>query len=236
MAPDPYAADRDRSRGWLAAPLVSITLLLGLTADRVLLHLPTGDPGLYHEQVRQVAAAVPREFGDWRGADVEVPASAVAMLRPNVILGRRYVQARSGTRVDLMFVHCRDARDVGGHYPPVCYPSNGWRTVEGATRPRDFRVDGLDLPCTEYRFSWPDPMQPREVVVVNFILRPDGIDRDVDSLREAAYDPRRKVYGGGQVQVVFGGTLPEAERDRVFAEVVRACLPAVREVISGAAR
>mgnify|MGYP007071125856 CR=1 FL=1 len=29
-------------------------------------------------------------------------------------------------QVNVAVVQCRDARDMGGHYPPICYPGQGW--------------------------------------------------------------------------------------------------------------
>ncbi len=227
--------DRGRRRigEWLG-PLLCLLLLGGLTADRRLYHMPVGDPGPYHARIRAAVQAIPANLDGWEGIDETVPPSAVELLRPNVILGRRYVNPRTGQWAKLMIVHCRDARDMGGHYPPVCYPSNGWTPDPGGTRERTWTIGGLRIPGMEYAFHTGGFPRTSSIIVYNFILRPDGlIERDIRGLVEAAYDPRKKLFGAGQVQVLFEASTPEASREKIFEILIRGCLPAIREILSG---
>ena len=123
---------------------------------------------------------------------------------------------------------------MGGHYPPVCYRANGWVLTEGGMREHDWKVGGMDIPGKEYIFRSGDFEDQSTIVVMNFILRPDGlIERDVYGLRQAGYDPRKKPFGGGQVQLLLDSRVEASVRDQVFETIIEACLPAIREIISG---
>jgi hypothetical protein len=216
----------------MIAPAVCALLLCGLTADRIMYHLPAGDPGPYHERIREAAEHIPYQVGDWIGTDEEVPKSAIALLKPNVVLGRRFENVRTGQHVSMLLVQCRDARDIGGHYPPRCYPSHGWRQDEAI--PRDWVVEGETFPGMEYRFSYDRLGVPSEIVVYNFIIRPGGaIERTTRGLREAAADRRKKLFGGGQFQLVFQGDTTHSQRDEILAELLPIVLPVIFEIRSG---
>src|SRR6185437_11848693 len=72
----------------------------------------------YHQRIRAAAEALPMNIGSWRGQDAPVTAGAVALLHPNVIVSRRYLDPASGRAVNFLLVQCTDARDILGHYPP----------------------------------------------------------------------------------------------------------------------
>lgn len=219
---------------WLVAPAICLLLLSGVAVDRMMFHLPVGDPGPYHARVKEAIDSVPRSFGDWVGKDEPVPQAATELLRPNTILARKYVNRRTGARASLMIVHCTDARDIKGHYPPVCYPANGWEAARGEPEPRNWNVNGLEIPGREYVFYSGNFTTDSGIVVYSFILRPDGaIDRDMRGLGRTAYDPRLRPYGGGQVQVLFDQSVARDARDEAFAELIAACLPAIRTVLNG---
>ena len=78
--------------------------------------------------------AAPYRIGQWIGEDVAVPPAALEILQTNAILSRRFRHLTSGINANLLVVHCSDARDMQGHYPPVCYPANGWILPEGGGR------------------------------------------------------------------------------------------------------
>ena len=64
----------------------------------------------------------------------EVPPEAQELLRPNAIFSRRF-QRPGEIGVHVLVVHCSDARDMIGHYPPICYPSSGWVSTITGNRP-----------------------------------------------------------------------------------------------------
>jgi uncharacterized protein DUF3485 len=232
MAPDEHRF-RHRPKRFVA-PVICLLLLSGLATDRILFHLPVGDAAPYHDAVREAVLAIPTEIGDWVGEDVPVQAEATKMLRPNVILSRRFVNRKTGVATTLLIVHCKDPRDMGSHFPPVCYPSSGWELPDGCTVERDWQVEDLTIPGKEYTFESGRFDRTTRLIVYNFVLRPDGlIERDVSGLREAGYDARKKPFGGGQVQLVFEGQTTEEEREQALQGILAGCLPAIRRVIAG---
>src|SRR5688572_8658902 len=106
----------------------TVLVLLALLGDRALLRMAPAETEPYHAAVRAAVAAIPQVSGNWVGKDVPVPDAAVQMLHPNVIFSRRYQNLSTNETVAVLLVHVRDARDVLGHYPPVCYPGQGWMT------------------------------------------------------------------------------------------------------------
>jgi hypothetical protein len=73
-------------------------------------------------EIRQTMERLPFFVGDrWVGEDLLalLAPEAQELLRPNAIFNRRYEQGRQRW-VHVLIVHCSDARDMIGHYPPVC--------------------------------------------------------------------------------------------------------------------
>ena len=62
----------------------------------------------YHRRVREAAAAIPRHIDGWVGEDTPVPAQAIRVLDPNVIISRRYLNVETkyipGTDGQTVFV------------------------------------------------------------------------------------------------------------------------------------
>jgi hypothetical protein len=213
-------------------PVIGLCLLAGIWADRRLFHLPVGDPGAYHAFVRAVADHLPYRTGAWVGTDEEMPPSAIAMLKPNLLLCRRFRNTASRETATFMIVQCRDARDMGGHYPPVCYPAHGW-TLQG-TQVRHLRVHGTPIPVSVYRFVRESIEDYAEIVIYNFFVRPDGsLESGRGGVREAASNPRMKPFGAGQVQLMFGPTMPAARRDEIFRLLVGNAFPVVDAIRKG---
>jgi uncharacterized protein DUF3485 len=187
------------------------------------------DVALHHERVRRVAdSAIPYSMGDWIGRDVEPAPSAVALLRPNVLLDRQYVNVATGEVATLVFVQCSDARDLIGHYPPKCYPAHGW-TLEDA-RPRTWNVGGREIPGMRYRFRGLAGRQSA-MVVDNFMVLPTGdVGRDMDAVDAVARDVRLRELGAAEVQVVTGVDTTDERRDEVVRELVAGMLELIATV------
>ena len=116
--------------------LLSILGLLVLSGFGYVQHgrvslLNDADLTAYHDSIRKVANNIPYVVGDYVGQDIPIPQGAIELLKPNVIISRRYSNLNNGATVDLLFVHCKDAQDMLGHHPPVCYPAHGWSTARG---------------------------------------------------------------------------------------------------------
>ena len=218
----------------IGAPVVCVGLLSAMTVQRSM-YASAEDVAPYHAHIREVVEQVPAEFGDWKGTDEPVPPAAVALLKPNVILSRRYVNETAGRRVDLLIVHCRDARDIAGHYPPICYPSHGWQEV--SREMGDWTIDDQHVGATVYRFGRDVAGQPVRVVVVNLIVLPDGtMARDMQAVRAQAADYRSHFYGAAQVQFVFPATVGNDDREQTVQELLELIRPVLAAVGQGVVR
>jgi hypothetical protein len=194
--------------------------------------VPPEDVAPYLGQVQSAATKLPLRIGDWVGENIDVPQAAIKILRPNVIISRRYTNFVTGSTANVLLVHCSDARDLMGHYPPVCYPNQGWK-MENAT-PRQWRVEGLDglVDGKQYRFR-----RSRDDVggltIQNFMMLPNGrTGRDMDAIHKSASTDQH-FYGAGQVQVITQSGMPEEERDRVVQDLVQGHLPVISAVLKG---
>jgi hypothetical protein len=209
-------------------------LLLGAAAERLSLR-PPADATPYHDEVRAAAKALPMRVGDWVGTDVEQPQAAVRLLRPNVIFCRRYDNMSSDDRQEATFllVQCPDARDLVGHFPPICYPNQGWKLL-GAT-PTDWTVGGVTVHGTRYEFL--RPSGGAAVIVRNFMILPDGrFAPNMDAVDEASKNVDRRFYGAAQVQVTMDSSIPEQQRNAVFNALVAGNWPVIEAIRSGAKR
>lgn len=214
-------------------PGVTVFLLAGLTADRVLFHMPPPSAEPYHARVRAVAAeSTPRRLGAWVGTDCPLPRAAVALLKPNAALSRRYEDSLTGRRVTFLLVQCSDARDVLGHYPPICYVQQGW-TLR-ASEPRDWQAEGLGIRGTRYEFTSARMERPEVVTVLNFMVLPDGTTcRDLEGVTHSAQDPAKKFFGAAQVQLVCDGAVSAAECDELVTLFAGAHRPVLEAIMSG---
>lgn len=218
--------------GRLLAPALTLVVLGGLVAEQLSYAAPE-DADAYHQQVREAVERIPYEIGDWSGTDVDVPPAAVKLLDPNALCSRRYENPKTHQSVNLLIVHCRDARDMGGHYPPVCYPAHGWvlrqtREVLWEVNPR------MLVPAAEYEFSMWLPSRSRTTWVVNVLVLPDGtMTRDMSPVRSAAADYRTHFFGAGQIQLAFGERIRASERERIFKTFISAIEPVIEAIRRG---
>lgn len=213
-----------------AAVCLSLALLAGAGVDRVR-RMPPADAGTYHRRVRELAARAPTQIGDWVGQDSSVPPAAIAMLRPNVILSRRFTHRVTGRSASFLLVQCQDARDMYGHFPPVCYVNQGWRKT--SAEPRDWAVGGLTVCGTEYEFAYSTFDQFSAIAIADFMMMAGGqVVRDLDGVNAAAADARRRFYGAGQVQVICDANVPRAERDEVVEQLVAGHRPILEAILA----
>jgi hypothetical protein len=215
---------------WLA-PVLTV-LALGAMAAQPMLHGKPADADAYHARVKAAESSVPLKIGEWEGKDIAVPEAAVHLLRPNVMISRRYRNMRTGLIVELLFTQCEDGRDLAGHYPPNCYPGNGWQLL--AKQPTTWEVEGKNYSGVEYEFTKNGSMQRGHIFAANFLMMPDGaIVPDMAGFQRLAYDYHKHYYGAAQIQVVCDGdTLPEDRRAEVTM-LVRACHSLIEAIGSG---
>jgi hypothetical protein len=204
------------------AVCVSLLLIAAVTGARALVYAAAPDAEPYHAAVRDAARQAPLKIGDWIGRDIAVPRGVMTVLQPNVILSRRFYNAKTEQQVSVLIVQCADARELLGHYPPNCYRSQGW--MQQSAKPRDWRIDGLALSGVEYQFATgASSKAANEVFIENFMVLPDGSTcRDMKGVNAAAKDFRRRDFGAAQFQLVSNASMTPQERQDVWEQVVRA--------------
>lgn len=187
-----------------AAPWLSILLLVGLAFA-----LPPSIPVDGSAEVRQAEVAravddVPWLIGRWVGEKAPVPREAQELLRPNKIFSRVYRTAR-GPQVHVLLVHCSDARDMLGHYPPNCYPSSGYLPVDpGLEENVSLDAAGRLIPVHTYAF---ERMRGRTEVerirVFNAFILPDGtVSRNIDDINRQSERAPIASLGVAQLQII----------------------------------
>ncbi len=214
----------DRASFWsLAIALIVLALLFVEGLFR-----PTAtDAEPYHQRTREVIEAFPFEIDSWVGVDVPQPTAAVTLLKPNAILSRRYRSPHSRYDVTLLIVQCRDASDMQGHYPPLCYPSNGWTKV--SSEQKDWRTGDMLIQGTQYQFSRIISRRPAETVIANFMILPDGTTaRGIEAVNKAAASYQRQFYGAAQVQILCDAVMPVEERQKAVNTFLQAIEPLIR--------
>jgi hypothetical protein len=219
---------------WVPAVSLSVTLLvlLALAGDRAFLRTSPAEADDYHAAARAAIEALPVTNGQWVGVDVPVPVAAVKMLHPNIILSRRFTNIATDESVSFLLVQVRVARDTLGHYPPICYPGQGWK-IQSA-EPVDWNGAGRIVHGTEYIFTRGDEAGNARLVVDNFLMLPDGQTcRDMDAVEQAAQDRKRKFFGAAQIQVVHGGDVSARRRHQIVDSFVRYAEPAFEAISSG---
>lgn len=226
-------SSKSKNMNWLhsRAPLLAVLLMLMMGAASFV-RPGRGDALPYHRRVADAAGTIPQRIGDWVGTDVEAPREAIKLLNPNVLRSKRYINDATNETATLLFVHCKDAGDMAGHYPARCYPTQGWLQVE--REPKDWHIAGLTIQGSEYVFSLLRPEGAIRMVVDNFIIMPDGRTlRDIAGVYEAAADYKTHFYGAGQVQMLTDARMSASRRDEVFHELVGANMTFVEAVRSG---
>jgi hypothetical protein len=205
-------------------PVIATVVLLAGVGAASLAKPDPADADPFHAQVRQAVDAAPLRFGEWTGRDVPLPEAAIDLLRPNALLSRQFTSSQTGESFQWLVVQCRDARDLGGHYPPRCYPANGYSPV--SDRPTRWQIAGLELPGTAYRFSHGPVLDESYLDVLHFMVLADGsVVRDMDAVRHAGGDYVTRHYGAAQVQLVTDGTVPAERQRQMLADVVAAHQP-----------
>ena len=215
----------------LVPPLITLGLLTALIVEGALRTSPaTAEP--YHQHIAEVAATLPYQANSWVGQDVPVPSAATELLRPNVIISRRYQNVRTGHTASLLIVQCRDSRDMLGHYPPVCYPGIGWTLVSKTER--EAEATNAVYPAMEYEFARTTAGQLVRTTVIDFMITPDGrVVRTMDELRFAARRQSTRYYGAAQVQLIFDPNTPDPERAQAIKSLLDAADPILQYVKSG---
>jgi hypothetical protein len=214
-------------------PVLSIALLGGIVLENHR-HVTPADAEPYHARAKAAVNSIKYSIGYWTGKDDEVPPAAQQLLRPNAVLSRTYIDngfgPTRGRHASLLIVQTRDTRDMGGHFPPICYVTHG-DTMTGATA-RTFNVDGISIPGYEYEFQrTTNGVTARNTVFNFFIIPKQGFCPDMTGIRKAAENYQQRVYGAAQFQLVMSSDLSADERDSVFATLVGAQGSVIRTLL-----
>lgn len=195
-----------------AAPLISLAAALIL--PKLLPHDSAGADydGAALAAVAAAVESVPYRVDEWVGRDVPIPETARRLLRPNAMLSRRYVHLTTGRRIDFSIVHCSDSRDMLGHYPPACYPANGWLSTSNYVDEVDVNHGSAvtlawndqSIPARMYHFSrGTDAANESHIRIFNFFVLPDGtVTRDVEDVGLRVNWLGARVQGVAQIQIL----------------------------------
>jgi hypothetical protein len=214
------------------APILAVVCLAGVASGKAWVRAPIAEVDAYHALMAKAAAGIPYSVEDWVGTDSDVPLAARALLKPNAMVSRRYTRVGAGESASLLFVQCRDASDLLGHFPPICYPAHGFVLV--STEDRDWLVGERAVHGKRYKLQRKDRGGQDGIVVDNFMILPDGsIARDMDRVTVSAQDVRQRYFGAAQIQVLTDEGMAPERRDAVFRTLVEGCLPAIRSMHAG---
>lgn len=203
-----------------ASIFATLLVFAGLLVDKTFLQQSEVVADEYHAEMKAVADGLPRYFGDWLGDDIPVPPGAIKILKPNVIISRRFQNIRTGETVNYLFVQTKDARDILGHYPPVCYPAQGWTLDEVA--PGDWAAEEGVATGTSYVFSREELEGSNGLKVDNLLLLPDGsFCRNMDAVENNAQDRLRKAFGAAQIQLVYSDSVSGERQKEITEEFLR---------------
>lgn len=210
------AAQRSSIPAWVA-PALTVALLGGIVGfDKLRVDPADAEPFL--QKTAAAIAALPKDHGAWHTA-LEIPLGddERRLLDVNASVHRAYVNVQTHQSAEVLLVQCRDARAMQGHFPPVCYPSNGCklRQLGGV---QEWSIGPRKVPGVEYEIVKPDG---QAYIVRDFFVLPNGrYATDMTSVIAAAKNYQELVYGGAQLQVLFRATVPPAERDAIFSDVL----------------
>ncbi len=207
--------------------------VVGVSALEMTARPSAGDAEPFHAAAAEAIKAIPTEFGDWVATEIPVPQSAQALLKPNALLSRGLSNRATGEQMSLVLVQCRDTRDMAGHYPPICYPGQGWIEQE-ERREVELSIGSRSVKAMRYGFIRSGFDRERTLVVYNFFAVPgQGTPKDMDTIRRAASDYAARPFGAAQIQVVLPRPLDPPEERRLVESALDP-LSAVVDLLSDA--
>lgn len=187
----------------------------------------------FQSQVRNAAENLPARSGPWVSTDIKPTEGAVRLLRPNVLLQRRWTNLDTNITAEVLLVHCGDARDMLGHYPPVCYAGQGWQLTgkeEWSTT-----IDGKSYHLPEYDFVTSHGTAVEGRLVRDGMMLPGvGLGHDMDDVMQASRNVERRALGAGQFQVIFDRRVPADVRQKATDELLAIYRPVFEVIVKGA--
>ncbi len=205
----------------LGAPLIALLVLAGMAVEAYMYRPMPSDTKPYHAYIKEADTPewMPKDIkieglGTWVGHDSEISPAAYKLLRPNVHVQRAfrfepdgepdsgYAGPARGEQVSFLLVQSKDTRDINGHYPPICYPGQGYVIDKKRSGEVRYEIDGEVFHCTRYYFVGSRNFQRANLVVDNFIVSLGGIYPNMEEVEYRTGDYLTRFYGAAQVQVV----------------------------------
>lgn len=208
-------------------PALASLLVAAAAAVENASHPTSRDADEFHASVRQAIERIPMQIGEWSGTDIPLPGAAQALLQPNATIARRYIHEPTGLSASLLVIQCRDTRDMSGHYPPNCYPGQGWLEAT-PVRLDTTSIAGLTIPIAVYHFE-KRAFDRRSGLEIHdfFVLPRRGLASDMASVRKSAADHLRRHLGAAQVQILFDAGTDRAVKDEVVSLFLAEVLPMI---------
>ncbi len=203
-------------------PVLVLALFAGIWVDKQDRQAAPEGVAEYHAAVRENIDRVPFQMDAWVGVDTELRQEALRILDANVSLSRTYRNLDTGQRATLLLVQCEDARSLLGHYPPRCYPAQGWTPL--GMRPLAITAPGgHEVPATEYLFEFDQHDDAARINVLHFVVVPrKGVAPDMDALDVSARDRLTRHFGGASLQIVVDAGLSGDERMDIYRGILKA--------------
>jgi hypothetical protein len=211
---------------------ISLILLAGVGVSGVYGRTPPEGAAAYHAKVRSAIPLVPYNLGDWVGVDTEIRAEALRILDANATLSRHYTNTQTGQSATLLLVQCQDSRSLLGHYPPNCYPSQGWTSLRSELR--KVAGGGVTIAANEYAFKHEALGGAANLSVLHFTVLPDGTTSpDMSRLEYFSHNLTKRPLGGASVQFVVDGTLRDSDRNELYGILLQLSADWIRTVQGG---
>lgn len=235
-------------------PVVLTVILIGAVAFESTTRPQAADAEPYHKMLSDmfVNGTIPKYLGEWVGEQGKPDEAAIKLLNPNVLVKMTYHHQVNGKVVTLLLVQCKDARDIYGHFPPICYPNNGFpMKLDINNKPimhnLKMKVSDKVIPVKRYFFKTKDGAG--DMVIDNFIIYPPrkvrtkGTDEweieegeyhlDMDHFSELVGDYTRRFFGGSQVQIIYGNNTHPEEYEDLFVQIAGGALPFIESIRCG---
>ena len=216
-------------------PFAALVLLAAmLVTGGVSVYAPA-NADRYFANVAERIRQTPHQIGAWNGIDEDLTEPARDLLKPNELLQRRYHNRDTGESFTLLVIHCKNTRDMEGHYPPVCYPRHGW--AMRATDPLVLKIDDQEIPANRYSFDKPS-RQTAGMDVLGFFVLPSNeqpYTAGMEALTRASRARSAAGMGAAQIQIITDRSMPQTRRDEIVEMVLEEIGPTLRLIARGTA-
>lgn len=150
---------------------------------------------------------VPLRRGAWIGEIAPFPVEASEILQTRALKAWRFQELGTERNALLGIVYCGDVRDMNGHFPPVCYPSQGWSMAAGEPESVSLEFDGTPFDARVWRFTLvgQDGATASRSVLGFFLFADEPPTSSDTALGERAGRRAASEQGVAQIQLVFDG-------------------------------